>query len=343
MQWQPAAPPRQPRGRVSLVTVLDAYVTPFERGELRVLDGPRQWMRGAVHDRDGRLVPACQRLNVGDTFAPIAADPDAVRVRPGVQRLEGTWLYGGHWMSHFGHFLVETLSTLWPEPGQADGLLFHRSYRGAWTPRRVGHVYEPSVTPWQQLLLELAGYGDIPVRVTSNGVLSVEKLLVPSRSLVFKNWALPAAVALWRRIGEAAGAPGADSQVYLSRSRFHLGKVRARRIRSNQTWHERLDTAFAETGFRVVHPELLPIDEQIRLVRGAAIIAGASGSALHLSAFAPASTRVIEVGDERSPEAPRPTQLMIDAAVGRESAYIPYGDPQRVRAALAGLGLRARR
>lgn len=339
VQWQPAVSPRRPQGKTQLVTLSEAYLTPFERGDLRVLSGPRQWMRGAVYDSDGQLVQAGQRINVGhDVSAPIAADPDLVRIRPHAPRLEGTWLYGGNWMTHFGHFLVETLSSLWPESDSVDGLLFHRSFRGAWTPGRGGKVYEPAVTPWQQRLLDLAGYGDLPVRVKDGGALVVEKVIVPSRSVVFKNWAFPEAVTLWERIGQASGESGTDARVFLSRSRFNPG-AKATRIRSSQAWDQQLDDAFTAAGFVVVHPELLPIDQQIRLVRGAEVIAGASGSALHLSAFAPRTTRVIEVGDERSPGSPFPTQQMIDAAVGRESAFIPYGGHERVRQGLAELGL----
>jgi len=59
------------------------------------------------------------------------------------------------------------------------------------------------------------------------------------------------------------------------------------------------------------------------VVSDAQVVAGASGSALHLSAFAPSSTRVLEIGDSRSPDRPVAMQVVIDAACGHEHAFLP--------------------
>ena len=92
-------------------------------------------------------------------------------------------------------------------------------------------------------------------------------------------------------------------------------------------------------GFDVVHPENLPIAEQIRLASGAAVIGGNSGSALHLSAFAPPGRRVIEVGDSRAPHRPVVMQTIIDSVRQHPQAHIPYTEPTIPESALAGLGL----
>lgn len=63
--------------------------------------------------------------------------------------------------------------------------------------------------------------------------------------------------------------------------------------------------------------------EQVRLMAGARVIAGASGSSLHLAAFASAPADVIEVGDRRSPDAPVPNQTVVNAACGHRAAFVP--------------------
>ncbi len=103
-----------------------------------------------------------------------------------------------------------------------------------------------------------------------------------------------------RRVSDAVGGRGDDPLIYLSRSSFHGGNAGARRARTDQARDARLDAIFAEAGFRIVHPETLPIGQQIEMVRGAQVLAGLSGSALHLSAFAEPGTRVLIVGDRRS-------------------------------------------
>ena len=67
---------------------------------------------------------------------------------------------------------------------------------------------------------------------------------------------------------------------------------------------------------------MLTIDDQLRLVADAEVVAGPSGSALHLSAFARASARVLEIGDSRSPGRPVAMQVLIDAACGHEQAFV---------------------
>ena len=339
MPWAPASFPERPRGEASLETIDDAYVTRFERGHLRVVHHPRRWMRGAVHDRDGQLVPNSQRLGGVDPKSPVAADPGTVRVAKHSGRLEGTWPYGGHWMVHFGHFLVETLTTLWPAGLEVDGLLFHRTHRGPDTSAGNASPYAPREKPWQSRFLELAGYGHLPVRVVTSGPVRVERLIVPSRSVVFKGWALPEAGQLWRRVAAAAGEPGTLRHVFLSRTRFHASQGRLPRVRTPPQWDAALDRSFAEAGFAVVHPEVMPIDDQVRLMLGAEVVAAPSGSGLHLTAFAPSRTRVIVVGDERSRGLAMPAQQLVDAACGHDLACIPYGDEAEARAAIAELML----
>lgn len=68
-----------------------------------------------------------------------------------------------------------------------------------------------------------------------------------------------------------------DNMVYLSRSRF-----KGARKLLNEICVERL---FEERGFKVVHPESLPIEQQIAIVAQATHVAGCYGSQMHLSFF----------------------------------------------------------
>ncbi|MDO9456793.1 DUF563 domain-containing protein [Nocardioides sp.] len=345
MEWVRATSPREAPGDCELVVVDDAVLTPFVKGSLRSSTGPRAQMSGAVHDASGLLVPASQRWWDGDRTMPVAGDPDEVKVPGGAPRLEGTWLYAGHWAMHFGHFLVEVLSNLWPEPGSSgvdlvDGIVAHRTFRGPLVPPPAGPGPQAAaLRPWQSDLLALAGYGGLEVRVVRHRAARVDRLVVPQRPVVLKSWAAPQAVALWRRVSDAVGESGAHPRVYFSRSAFHAGTDNPRRDRSDEAWDRHLDEAFAAAGFHVAHPETLPIAEQVALVRGAEVLAGPSGSALHLSAFARPGTRVLEVGDDRSPDQPMASQRMIDAACGHHAAFAPYRDAMALASALASVSV----
>jgi capsular polysaccharide biosynthesis protein len=98
-------------------------------------------------------------------------------------------------------------------------------------------------------------------------------------------------------------------------------------VRTTPERDAELDEVFAAAGYDVVAPETLPLDDQLELVATAGELAGLTGSALHLAAFAPGTTRVLEIGDERTRDAGHPTQLALDAARGRERAFVPHAVP----------------
>lgn len=337
-EWAVPRPPHPPVGEMGVEDVADAFLTPVKRGKLRALARPDQWLRGAVHDADGRLVVASQKTGGLGGNQLVAADPQRVPVRGRARRLSGTWLYGGHWIGHFGHFFTETVTTLWPRPADLgdtiQGLVFH-SYSNRFR----------GVSPWQAELMRLTSYAGLPVEVIDDDPLLVDRLLVPTRSVVVNGWAEPEAVGVWQGMAAAAGAADAlapaGPRVFLSRTDFNAGQAElGKDVRTSVARDRALDATFAAGGFDVVAPETLTIVEQIRLAAGASVLAGSAGTALHLSAFAPAGVRVLELGDDRSPDVQVPHQLAVDAAREHPSAFVPYDvSPQELPGVLAGLGL----
>ncbi len=95
-----------------------------------------------------------------------------------------------------------------------------------------------------------------------------------------QRYASPASAALWSRIcdgfGYRDGHRSGPRTVYLSRSGQSYRKL------TNETEVEDL---FRSLGFRVVRPEELPIEEQVRIVAEAELIAGPGGSAMFDVAF----------------------------------------------------------
>ncbi|MDO9457204.1 DUF563 domain-containing protein [Nocardioides sp.] len=338
MVWTPAVPEHEPTGDpIEVVTVDEAVVTAFARGDLRTEAGPARWVRGAVHDSEGVLVRGSQRRWHGDRLNPVAADPTEITVPTDVRRLAGTWLYAGHWAGHFGHFLLEWVTTLWPEPADLPplaGIITHRPVTGpVRDPRR--RLQDATMEPWQADLVRLAGHDPDVLRLVHGRDLRVERLVVPSRPVLLKKWAQPEAVRVWRRASEAVGTRGPDRRVYLSRTRFHADEAGSVRARTEASRDAHLDATFAAAGFAVVHPETLSMAEQVSAVRGAEVLAGLSGSALHLSVFAAPGTRVLTVGDRRSPARVTKAQAMVDAACGHVTAFVADGDDAALEALLA--------
>lgn len=286
-----------------------------------------------MHDAAGSLVPESLRGWSGGRADPRAVDPDVVPVPEGAAALDGTWLYAGHWNGHFGHFLLETLPTLWPEPRAGlAGIVVHRPPRGPLTPDHADVAHrEFRPAPWQQALLDAVGYGGLELCVVLGRPVRAQRLLVPGRPSVLKQWALPQAVDLWRRA--EGGTPSNHERVWLSRSAFQRDGP-ARRARADAEWSARAERAFEAAGYVVVGPEELSIPDQIALVRGARSIAGLSGSALHLSVFGRPGTEVVVVGDARDAQRQAAAQRVIDEACAHRAVFVPHRDDVGLRAAI---------
>jgi capsular polysaccharide biosynthesis protein len=332
-RWEPATPPVRPRRPPRLGTVEDAYLSEVATGRLATLHRPRQWFSGAVYDGDDRLVRSSQRLLGDPRGHRVAADPERVARRTPVDTLDGTWLYGGTWASVFGHFLVETLTTLWPRPEHRPaGLVFHSSFG------------RHTVAGWHRRLVALAGWPDLPIHVVGQDApVSVERLVVPGRAASLHAWAHPEARAVWESVAGGFRGAGGPERVYVSRA--HLNEQRRaqghrRPVRTSAAYDRELDSVFADHGFHLFRPETEDVDSQLRTVASCRVIAGLAGSGLHHSAFLPAAGRVLEIGDGRSRDHPVPMQVAIDAASGHERSFVAGGTPAReVDRVLRRLGL----
>ena len=283
---------------------------------------PRSYVRGAVYTDQGEIVDASQRSGGtgGDLVAtvnPRHLTAEEVKEAAG-HRLHGPWLYAGSWMHGFGHFIVETLPTLWPlladdqQAGVAQGIVAHR-----FTSRRRHDWQEEMVRPL---------IGDREIHVVDATPASYERLLVSPRPYRYEAAISPRAAEVWDEIASRI-TPESDSHpshVFLSRARFvdSLPKDAPARARAYSNAGV-VDDFFRQRGFTVVYPEELTVADQIALVRDAEIVAGPSGSALHLAAFM-RSGRVIELGDSRSASDLLITQRAIAAVKKQLIVHIPF-------------------
>ena len=213
-----------------------------------------------------------------------AVDPGNIDPRkPPAKALRGKWLYGGVWMEHFGHFILETLGGLWPEPDDSfDGIIFHAPYRNP-------------ANAWQQEFLRRTGWPAARVRFEwmrkHTKTTDIEHLVVPAVGFELNHAVLGATRDLWDRM-MTAGTP--EGPVFLSRSKWaNLNDGRVLEADAE------LERRLARRGVRVVSPELLPLAEQLRLMASASAVIGVEGSHLHLAAFASPGTTVISIGTPR--------------------------------------------
>lgn len=241
-----------------------------------------------VHDADGQpILASFLRRGFGvDTEYPSGAPvPVQGLASDGGGFLERVVFVPRIDFGHFGHLLTETV-------GWVGGLLDPASVLSAWlTAGAVVVVGEATETDLEALgrLLGLSRDRVILAR-RLEGVLRCGVVLVPqptciNRCAIHDDHFVAVRRFLERqhgleggsRVGSVGGTAG-QQKTYLSRSRLPAG---SRRILAEEALEEEL----AVLGWRVVHPEMLPIAEQLAVLEGSAVVAGHIGSALHLMMY----------------------------------------------------------
>jgi len=296
------------RDELSLLELSDATLTEFASSPL----GDRRVAHtGAVYS-NGRLVPeSCRLGGLGEDLC-LHVDPPSLGATCTANDLpikSGRWLFAGHFMHHFGHFITETLTNLWPSGMiDVDGVVF------------LPFLWGGVMAPWQLEQVRVL-FPNAEILVADRAYM-FEKLWVAERPFLPNREASAPARIVWRRLTESALSADVckDSRpkrVFLSRSRLAQDP---RRVLGD----EALDEMFDRAGFEVIYPETLDFVDQLRTVASAELLAGLTGSALHLAAFAMNELRVLEVGDRRSPDRGLLTQRAINARLGHRAAYLPF-------------------
>ncbi len=207
----------------------------------------------------------------------------------------------------FGHWLADFLPRLWVL---------------AATGHDIGRISFAMPMALDPVVVEiLSRVGVTPDRFVhhdpAHEILTADVLLVPTglrlgnrMSVLFEN-----ATRFWtdrlRARLPAAGQPN-TTRLFLSRENASQQRMLLNR-------HE-VEAVAAERGFLVTSPERLPLAEQVALFRGACLIAGEYGSALHGAVFAPRGT--VTCGLRGNARHPSFIQSGMGAALRQHTGYV---------------------
>ncbi len=266
-----------------------------------------------VHDSNGALV-------VDSMTRPgeVTLKPDKVAaLRRESEPLPGVWLYCGRFWNHYGHFIIETLSTLWPffnfnlDPSAVRPLYMADS-------PKIPHGFVKRA-------FENIGVSPEQVKISARPRI-VEKLIIPTPSarihLVQGDYIHPVQNETWKAVaGMRSERPG--RKIYLSRRKF-LRNEEGKRPLQNE---KRVEKLFASQGFEVIFPEKLPFDEQLKLYSEASVIAGQLGSNLLNAAFAADGIKLVGIG----PRSFRHLTLVLLADVKRLESFIFLSPDDHIR------------
>ena len=292
-----------------------------------ILDHVSKNFTGVVYDSSGDICIDAQRSSAeANEWQP----SDVQRITPSKPKdhVPGKSLYLGHYTSHYGHFLLETLSRFWVLEGKTpissnyDYVVFHPFVHKT-----------PSVERFSPAKISFAAFG-----IPSNKVLilkeqqSFEHLTVPQSLFEINSHVAPSMSGVYKQILTYAlslpshkvgflrsltgWAGDGDLKIYVARRRAR-GYHPMRNERA-------VENVFRDLGFKILHPERWRFEQQVALFQRADVLAGVEGSALHNSVFMRAGTRVISIGTPREPSGDILNQRLCDSLSGVSSTSIPF-------------------
>ena len=232
---------------------------------------------GGVYDASGAAVPLAVHCGGGRRHVP-APRPDAGPA----EHLSGTWLFGGVFHRHPGHFLTESLGRLWLAPrmaGRLAGVVWLMP--GPLGPKAAERAPAIIANGFATQMLGLLG-----IEGPHRGVVApvtVDRLVVPAQLMMNHGGPPIAGHAAFRNFARAllaasgaADQPGGD-RVYVSRA--GLG------TNGRFLLEEHIESTLAQAGWIIMRPETLPVAEQVRVYARASHLVFAEGSAMHLFAL----------------------------------------------------------
>ncbi len=252
----------------------EALYVPFAGWEV---DRDPGW---GLYDRDGRLIRAAaycrgqQRRLVGQSetvCVPAAAIEDAP---------DEHYVHAGPLILHYGHFLLASLSRLWPQ--------FGANARFVWFSHAPLEILPH--TPYVGACL--AGLGLDPGQFRRfTRPTRIARLTVVAPAFEEAHFGHLAFARTCLRIGARLAA-----------ERDQTPRPPAYLTRTGLTWGVKsvaneaaVCAALAGLGVEIIEPERLPLTEQIRLFGSNRVVMGTAGSAFHTALFAPPCARLIAI------------------------------------------------
>lgn len=296
------------------LTLRDAIATPFAL--IAPADAPEQpgrdrsfkaYTKGCLYDAEGARVDLS--IRVGGIGGDQSASIDPASLPP--EQRGGTWLTGrtlylGPFMNHYGHFITESLSRYWKQDiGPVDHVVAYP------------FMHNNGSILVEEFHRHLARLLEVPI----------DRMAILRSQTVFDEIVVPEQ--LWANNVHV----NAHMRTVYERIRtWHVGTRSSGRVFLSRAPSKRLgnplavEDVFAGFGFRVIHPERVPIAEQLALYANCEVLASLSGSGMHNCLFARPGLMTVEVGDTRARRNTVRMQRMANALAQVEAHFIPFGE-----------------
>ncbi|WP_419757621.1 glycosyltransferase family 61 protein [Acidisoma sp.] len=269
---------------------------------------PALWLgdpKWGVYFTDGRLVDAASYRRLPRRDLVGQSDNIGLLGLP-LPRINGSYIYGGPIIPHYGHFLTAALPRFWHilRDGPPDAPI-------------LCHSIEPPeewfARPYVSAILGRLGLTASSFAHFREPVI-ISRLRVPRPAVEEQHFAH----AVFGDLARAIGAPFADRDreagpLYVSKTQLGTGSTY--RLVNEQP----LEAAFAARGIRIMYPERLTTPEQIALLASASTIVGTVGSAFHTTLFCGRPKRIIGLAYDKAINS---NYALIDKLAGNQALYV---------------------
>ena len=269
---------------------------------------------GNVFESDGTLVCEGLRPSVGgDHVQHLSNEILSQGDLQNTHFLEGRALYAGHLMLHYGHFITEGLSRLYPvvKSIDFDYIAFLPFIFG-------GNLLVNSPPDYHEFIFASLGIS-LDQIILLRDLTCFNELWVPSPAWPINSDAHPVMSDIYRKVRDYSLNSFTCDEL---KSSHNLYIARSANLRSDRNYV--IEEAFRDLGFKVVALEKFSFREQMTLLNQAKCVAGFSGSGLHNIVFCNPKTSVVEITDSRTRGKPLPMQIAANCIDRRRSLVLDH-------------------
>lgn len=221
--------------------------------------------------------------------------------------IKGKSYFLGIWMSHYGHFITETLSRLWQH-------ITAENYDNFVAFPFVFNRGKATIDTYQAYFLHLLNLPSDNIHFLSKASF-FDKIIIPEQGWVINNEVNINIKPLYKKITyHHYNKKGKINKIFLSRNDSY------NRVSNTAE----VEAVFSRMGFTILYPAQIHIQEQLSIYANCNIMASFSGSSLHNCLFTHENTLIIEVADSRSQYRMLPMQASALELSNNEYVFIPY-------------------
>ena len=269
---------------------------------------------GNVFESDGTLVCEGLRPSVGgDHVQHLSNEILSQGDLQNTHFLEGRALYAGHFMLHYGHFITEGLSRLYPvvKSIDFDYIAFLPFIFG-------GNLFVNSPPDYHEFIFASLGIS-LDQIILLRDLTCFNELWVPSPAWPINSDAHPVMSDIYRKVRDYSLNSLTCDELKFS---HNLYIARSANLRSDRNYV--IEGAFRDLGFNVVALEKFSFREQMMLLNQAKCVAGFSGSGLHNIVFCNPKTSLVEITDSRTRGKALPMQIAANRIDRRRSLVLDH-------------------